>query len=101
MATCALIASCYRDDLTYPTPWVGLTPVRATIAVGDSTRFFATPEAVKDKRVTWSTSDASVVTIRYDGWARAIRAGSVAITATSVQMSSLNSSASVTVTTAP
>ena len=92
------------DPATYTTPSasIDVTPLTATIAIGDSARFSAIlGGGIRDQRVRWSTSDATMLVIDSHGWARAVGTGTVVITATYVPDSVVKSSALVTIPATP
>ena len=58
---------------------IGLDPIRATLAVGDSMPLKATPygpsgEAVQ-RRIRWSSGDTTIVRVGPDGWIHALLVG--------------------------
>lgn len=72
----------------------------ASLAVGTTEQYAAEvlPENASDKSVTWSSSDESIATVDAEGNVTAVAEGTVTITATSVDDTSINGTISVTVT---
>ena len=74
------------DDTVHATTGVGVSPGNATVGIGEPAQLTAivSPPNATDKRVTWSSSDASVATVDADGLVTGISAGSAVITAITV-----------------
>lgn len=102
MLTLLVVAGC-SDDWTglNEGPTMVVTPVSATMAVGDSTQLVATIVQVKDRRVVWVTSASTIAVVDPTGMVHGKSAGIATITATSVLDPNVKSAALVTVTAAP
>ncbi len=81
---------------------VSVSPTEQTIAVGGSFTLTATvtPENAKNKSVKWASSASDVATVDDNGKVEALKAGTVTITATTVE-GSKSASCKVTVTEQP
>ena len=76
-------AACKVTVLPIPVTSVTLDKVSASLKAGETVTLKATvnPENASDKKITWSTSDASVATVN-DGVVAALKVGAATITAT-------------------
>ena len=74
------------DDENVAVTGVTVTPASQEVQVGKSTTFIATvtPDNATNKKVTWTSSDESVATVNEDGVVTGVKAGTVTITATTV-----------------
>lgn len=74
------------DDENVAVTGVTVTPASQELQVGKSTTFIATvtPDNATNKKVTWTSSDESVATVNEDGVVTGVKAGTVTITATTV-----------------
>ncbi|MGN0807409.1 MAG: Ig-like domain-containing protein [Candidatus Coproplasma sp.] len=94
-----LSASCvYTVSNVAPTS-ITLNTTSATITVGDTLNLTASvlPSNATFKTVTWSTSNSSVATVDANGKVTAIGTGSVTITATADDASSVKATCAITV----
>jgi uncharacterized protein YjdB len=103
LATAFAFCGCSEPAIsTMPLASIDVTPLTATIAIGDSAHFSAKlGGGIVDQRVRWSTSDATMLVIDSRGWARALRTGTVVVTAAYVPDSAVKSSALVTIPATP
>lgn len=71
-------------DSSVPVTGVALSETSLNLKVGDSAQLNATviPEDADNKKVTWNSSDSSVVTVDNTGSLTALRAGTAVITVT-------------------
>ena len=78
-------ASVIVDTYVYPTS-VSVTPATGEIFVGETLQLTATvlPDNANNKSVTWSSDNNSVATVSATGLVTGVAAGSVTITATTV-----------------
>ena len=87
-------------DLTVATEVV-VTPETSAVYVGATDTVQLTAEVkpvyLDDRSVTWSSSDETVATVDSTGKVKGLKAGTVTITATSVQTPSVSGTATVTV----
>jgi trimeric autotransporter adhesin len=86
-----------------PVASVTVSPISASLTVGGTQQFTATPrdsdgDPLTGRAITWSTSNASVVTVSASGLAEAKAAGTAKITAT---VEGKSAEATVTVAAAP
>ena len=79
-ATCTVTVAAKEVEVT----GITLDQTSATIVAGDNLVLKATvaPENATDKKVTWSSSDASIATVDENGKVTAVSAGNADITAT-------------------
>ena len=65
----------------YSVSWVKLNTTALSLKEGQSTRLTATvlPETATNKKVRWTSSDASVATVSADGTVKALNAGEAII----------------------
>ncbi len=83
---------------------VTVTPQQLTLSIGESAVLAASVtggEATDAKTVTWSTSNASVVSVDGTGKVTAVAEGNATVTATSTADTNSKSAAAVTVTAGP
>ena len=87
-------------DVTVATEVV-VTPETSTVYIGATDTVQLTAEVkpvyLDDRSVTWSSSDETVATVDSTGKVQGLKAGTVTITATSVQTPSVSGTATVTV----
>ncbi len=89
-AVAAIVATTIKPPANdhIPNPGVTVSPTTASVAVGGSQQFAATVtdsqgQVLSGRAVTWSSSDQAVASVSGSGLARARRAGTTMVTATS------------------
>jgi len=94
-----LTAECRVTVLPIAAESISLDQTEKSLYEGQSFKLTATvlPENTSDKKVTWSSSDASVATVDENGNVTAIKAGESVITATTADGSGLSAECKVTV----
>ncbi len=107
LAVTAAITACSGDSSSGPPPntvaVVEVTPSSATLNVGESQQFVASPKnsvgaVVAGKSATWSSSNQTAATVDVAGLVRGVAAGTATISAT---VDGKSGAASVTVITPP
>jgi len=80
-----VLNGCKKDDELTPVAGVTVSPTSVTMKPGDIKTLVATvfPDKANNKVLTWTSSDASVVSVSATGDLTAIKPGSVTITVTS------------------
>lgn len=86
-------------DPTVNVTSVSITGTKTEIAVGESLQLSATvsPSYATNKAVTWTTSNSSVATVSASGLVKAVKAGSVTISATAQDGSGARGTYTITV----
>ena len=90
----------YDDSITYiPVTNVSITGDKNEIGISDTVQLNATvsPNTATLKDVTWESSDSSIATVSDTGLVKGLKAGTVTITATSKDTSSIKGTYSITV----
>ncbi|MBN1926139.1 MAG: Ig domain-containing protein [Prolixibacteraceae bacterium] len=80
-----IVFSCNSFDPAVPVDGVTVDPDEISLATGDSFQLEAhvSPEDAADQNVTWSSSDASIVSVN-NGFIEAVSPGTATITATTI-----------------
>ncbi|WP_309572711.1 Ig-like domain-containing protein, partial [Deinococcus sp.] len=95
----ALMTACNPGNGSNTVTGVTVTPATATLRPADSASFTATVAGTGSfsQSVTWKSSDASVVMVDGNGTAKALKAGTATISATSTTDTGKSGTANVTV----
>ena len=90
----------YQEAFNVPVTAVSISEAEASIESGKTLELSATitPDNVRNKTVTWSSSDENVATVSQEGVVTAVKAGEATITATTNDGTELTASCTVTVT---